>query len=197
MRLICLVLTLTIWQVGIAQTWRKALEKDGITVWLPTEKNKQGKEFRARTIVYASTDKILKMLRDAEKYPSWVENLSEAKTIKLYNPNLFVIWYKVDMPVGFSDRDVVLENKVVRTQNGTIKVLLRSKPNDYPKINQVVRINNTYGYWLLKPLSKQKTLVIYQFYADAGIELPGWLVNMFLVKGPYKTLKNLRQWVEK
>ena len=194
--LISVFLLCSFW-LGAQTQWRLALNKDGIKVWVPKNADSRVQVFRAQTVIEASNDDLLAMIRHAEKYPQWVAQVSDAKVVRKKSTNDFIVWYEIAMPTGFTDRDVVLENQVVKLKDGTMRINLVSRANNYPVKKHMVRIDNAHGYWLFIPLSDNKTKVIYEFSADMEMNLPLWMINKFLVNSPYKTLKNLRQWLEK
>lgn len=57
-----------------------------------------------------------------------------------------------------------------------------------------IRIKEIRGQWLIKFIDNENCKVTYQFMADPEGFLPGWVVNLFVVDGPYKTLKNLQKY---
>jgi hypothetical protein len=52
------------------------------------------------------------------------------------------------------------------------------------------------GSWEFIPLGNGTTKVYHNFGGDPGGKIPAWIVNMFLVDGPYKTMIGLRKLVE-
>ncbi len=196
MRAIALALFLVVSQVVYAQkAWDLALDKDGIKVYLPKDLS-SGQAFRASCTVDATLDGAIQMIRNARNYPSWISNIIEAKTVKVLNDKSFIVWYKIDMPPGFDDRDIVLLNTIESSPDQTV-ILLKSVPGAYPESQTVKRIEKAHGYWLFRKKSNGKLFVEYQFYTDMGINFPQWIVQTFMVKSPYKTLKNMKQCLEK
>ena len=53
------------------------------------------------------------------------------------------------------------------------------------------------GKWVFTPLENGKTQVYHQFGGDPGGSIPAWIVNMFLVDGPYKTMLGLQETIAK
>jgi len=189
--LISVFLLCSLW-LGAQTQWRLAKEKDGIKVFLPVKNNGTLQEFKVTGTIDKTPAQILAKLKDAKTYPLWIAQISDAKVIKSYNANRFVVWYKIAMPTGFRDRDVVVENSIEYLDGGKIKVNLSSKPLDYPKQDGMLRIVVAHGYWLLIPQGS-KTKVTYEFHYDPQINLPTWLVNKFMVEKPYQTLVNLNK----
>jgi hypothetical protein len=56
-----------------------------------------------------------------------------------------------------------------------------------------LRIEISQGSWIFKKIDDNRVEVIHQFMSDPGGNIPKWIVNMFIVSGPYKTLENLKE----
>ena len=52
------------------------------------------------------------------------------------------------------------------------------------------------GKWEVETVDDKNVLVSYQFLADPEGSLPSWIINMFLVDDPFKTMQNLREYVK-
>jgi hypothetical protein len=52
------------------------------------------------------------------------------------------------------------------------------------------------GYWQLTELENGDIRVVLEQLSDPGGGIPAWLINMFIVQSPYKTLYNLREIVQ-
>jgi hypothetical protein len=99
------------------------------------------------------------------------------------------------MPIGFKNRDIVLNNTVQKVSANKTKIKLSALPKAYPVQNKFVRIDNASGFWLLCE-NNGKTTVTYQFFTDPKANFPDWVINLFIVDGPYKTLLNLKKKVK-
>ena len=64
------------------------------------------------------------------------------------------------------------------------------------EVDDHVHVPIVKGYWQFNMIDDSTTLVRYQFLSDPGLPMPDWLINMFIVKNPYKTLQNLRERLE-
>ncbi|MCH7534986.1 MAG: hypothetical protein IH948_04465, partial [Bacteroidetes bacterium] len=77
--------------------------------------------------------------------------------------------------------------------NGTIMYSFMSSPDFIKETEDFVRIRDARGKWQFIQKDGEKIEVIFQFYGDPAGSLPIWLINMFIVDGPYNTLVNLRE----
>ena len=85
----------------------------------------------------------------------------------------------------------------IDTQTKVFKATIISKPNYIPDKSGIVRIEEAKGIWKFTQKENGETKVLYQFLGDPGGNIPSWIINIFIVDGPYKTLMNLKQFVKK
>jgi ribosome-associated toxin RatA of RatAB toxin-antitoxin module len=181
---------------GTAQEqWELEKNSNGIKVYTKPVKGYDIKEFKAYTYIKASPEKLLSIINDADKFSQWIDKVEESKLIKKPASNVFIVYLTLGMPIGVSDRDMVLRNEVKKLKGGGYKINVTSAWKQYPEQDDYVRIKKAYGYWLIKP-EKGTTKIEYRFFSDPAGSLPTWIVNMFLVDGPYKTLTNLKKMFE-
>lgn len=171
-------------------SWELKKNSQGIKVYLKSVEDSKIKAFKATTTINASLNEIYKVIATAKDYSSWVDQVSYSKCISKSSSN-FVVYYQINLPAGFKNRDIVLDNKIISKTSKQIKIGLKSAPNSYPIQKKFIRIKKANGFWLLTK-NGNKTTVSYQFYSDPEGNFPTWLINVFLVDGPYKTLLNLK-----
>ena len=174
------------------EKWELEKDSKGIKVYTRPVKGSDVKEFKAYTYINATPDKLLKVINDANGFKDWIDKVDYSKSLSHPNNNTFIVYIQLGMPIGVTDRDMVLKNVVKKLKGGGYKIEVTSVYDKYPEQEDFVRIKKAYGYWLLIP-EKGKTKIVYQFYSDPAGSLPTWIVNMFLVDGPYNTLKALRE----
>jgi|GEM_PF-990176 len=170
--------------------WKLSKSKNNIIVYTRTPPETKVKEFRAITTMAASLDEIKKVLLDINSYTRWIDHLDSAKELGESTSTSAKAYSRLSVPWPFNDRDAVTLMTTRSSPAETI-ILLQLRPDDIPQEDNVVRLRIGRGKWHLIKVSDNSTKVIYQFFADPGGYLPAWIVNLFVVDGPYKTLKNL------
>lgn len=175
------------------------LEKTGNDIKVYTRKSEGSniKEFKAVTTVTANMELLEKLIENVSDYPNWQTNIATAKTLKQVNKTEQYIYYTTDIPWPITDRDIVIYSEKTVSADGIITYNLVSKPDYLEKKDDFLRIKNAKGSWQFTPQGNNKIEVIYQFYGDPAGSIPGWIINMFIVDGPYTTLTNLKNKVEK
>jgi hypothetical protein len=176
--------------------WKLRKNLNGISVYTRKPANSDFAEFRASTVVDANVEKILKIILNSSMDSQWVDRVKYSKIISK-NKNTHISYEQTELPIGFKNRDIVLQNTLIRKKNGSVLIKMEAVPDKYPHQDKFVRIRNAYGYWLLQPKDANRTYVTYQFFSDPQAGFPSWIVNLFIVDGPINTLSNLKKIVKK
>lgn len=176
------------------QNYDWALEKDseGIEVYTRNVDYSNIKQFRATCILNTSQENVLAVLRNVKNYPLWVQNVENAKTIDGGDTAQF--YYQLSMPWPIKDRDIAMTMLETQEEESTV-LIINSDPTLINENESFVRMKYVKGFWKITPLSNDSCKVTYQFLADPEGVLPTWTINMFLVDGPFKTLKNMKTYV--
>jgi len=172
--------------------WNLRKDKNGIKVYTRDHKNEGILEYLAITTVDATIEKLAEIIHDVENYPDWTENCETASVYKILSDSSRVEYMTTKVPWPLEDRDVVMEFIVSSHTNEYFEAILRSVPDAVPESEDYVRIHISEGNWIFKEIGENKVEVIHQFLSEPGGNIPMWIVNMFIVSGPYKTLLNLK-----
>ena len=174
-----------------AQTdWTLKKEANQIKIYTRDAKDSNLKEFMAMTTIETPLKLILNELLEAPDYYEGCES-NVSYYVKELNSNQHVFYAHQDLPWPIKDRDIVTLLTVDKLNSKTIKLTLESLPDELPSKTKTIRIKNLMGYWLLEEM-EGKTTVTQQLFVDPEGSLPPFVVNNLLVKGPFKTFKDLR-----
>lgn len=180
--------------VSTAQSeWKLAKSGDGIEIYTRNRAEDKIKEFRATTTVQQPLKRIENLLEDVEAYPTWQDNCEESEVIERIDNKTVIARYTSSTPFPFSDRDVVLKMTKQHQADGSMVFQIENAADAIEERDKFVRIPRAGGLWELEPNGDAETLVTYQFYADPGGNVPNWLVNMFIVQGPYNSFKQMKE----
>jgi ribosome-associated toxin RatA of RatAB toxin-antitoxin module len=177
-----------------AQTaWKLEKSSQGVDVYTRRIPESTIKEFKAIVVIEAGMKAIVDIVQDVKHHPDWMYGLKSAEVLK-EDPK--ILQYVRRAPFPFTDRYVVMTSQ---TEGSEDSCLIALEHLDYPASKEadgLVEIESIKGHWLFKKLDENTTSVAYQFVSDPGGNLPEWLVNSFILKTPYLTLKNLRDMME-
>ena len=176
--------------------WELKKEKDGIKVYLANSDDTKIKKFKVETFVMASPREIATAVVDLENNYKWFANVEKAELIDQLGKDKFVFKQIIQVPIPFKNREVVATSTVSYLPNGVVRIDLKEDPYIIPENKAYVRMPISRGYWNLIP-SGEGTEVEYSFLSDPAGDIPAWLANQFIVSSPLKTIKSLRQYLNK
>lgn len=192
---IIILLLLFISTVSHAESWQLEVDKEGIRVYLSTPQGSSFKAYRAETTIKAQPQAIASLLADMPLSCRLMFGCKQARLIKQEGYDYWAYsQIKATWPV--SDRDLSLHSRAELDKDGTITVTMSALPQNVPAVKDHIRITKLDGFWKFIPVDAQTTKVIYQVAAEPGGGVPAWLANQFVVDGPFKTLKAIRQHAE-
>jgi len=173
-------------------SWKLRKDKHGIKVYTRVHEKTGVLEYKAITTIETDLGQLVRIINDVEKYPAWTANCESAEVNKVVNDSTRIEYMTTPVPWPLSDRDVVLEFVVTKHTEDYFEANLTSVPNAVPEKDKYVRIITSKGYWIFRKVGEESIEIVHQFKSDPGGNIPMWIVNMFIVSGPYKTLLNLK-----
>ncbi len=173
--------------------WELRKDKNGIKVYTRTNTNSGIVEYKAETTAKTEISKLIKVVNDVENYPDWMANCESASVFNKINDSIRTDYLKTKVPWPMDDRDIVLEYRIVNNTEYYYSAIMNSVPDVIPEKDNIVRIKEAKGVWVFKKKDKYSVEIIYQFYGDPEGNIPSWIINMFIVIGPYETLLNLKK----
>lgn len=178
--------------------WKLAKEKKGIQVYTRFMEGEKFKEYKTIAEVDASAEELINILLDVASYSKWMAHVKLAEILEMDGDDRFYVYSEVSLPWPFDNRDEVTLSVISRDEvSKEIQIEISIIPDYIPEKKGIVRMPSGKGLWVFTPHESGKTQVYHQFGGDPGGNIPAWIVNMFLVDGPYKTMLSLQEVVAK
>jgi hypothetical protein len=172
-----------------------ALERDGIRIYLTKFDSTAFKEYRAVMTVNANIDTIVQQLVDVRNLKKWNYKTRHSELLKKISDTSWILYMTHHLGWPVQDRDHV--SRVVLSRKGNEqRIYITPENRMVEKRKGYIRLTNFKGYWYLMKISSNRTLVMQQIYGDPEGDIPAFLVNMVITKGPFDTFKALRERVE-
>ncbi len=202
--LVAVLLTiLSVFPVSASDGWKKAIDDKGIRIFTRPISGFPMDEFKAECTLDAPIEVVYEIMKDGRRYPEWFANCSFHKVLRSIDDHNRIAYHVVDIPFPFSDRDTFVNLKF-NTDWDVGRVILdissiEEKENVSYDIGAFSRYKNHLKMKKMKSIviatriTSEKTNVVYQGYADAGIPLPGSMLNAITANQPYNTFKGLRR----
>lgn len=178
-------------QSGVENEWDLRKETNGILVYTRNYPDSPVKEFLAVTTCNSSLDRVVELINDIEGYPEWLRSCKLVKSIRNQPGKSTINYVEITFPWPLSNRDGIWESTTVTHNESLFYAKIRSRPDLVPEKKGIVRMHYANGFWKVEKLKNGKTKITQQFFADPEGNIPGWVVNLFLVDGPYDTFMNL------
>ena len=178
--------------------WKLEKDKDGVKVYTRPHEGSKIKEFRATTILEASLSSAVALVRDAEVTPEWYNHVKSGTPVKIFDEKRSIVHLELDFPFPATDRDIIA--KFDYSQDPDTKIVssvVVGVPDYLPETDGIIRVREIEGSWTFIPLGDNQVQIEYQFFADPGGGLPSWMVNLFIVDDPFKSLKRMQKFVKK
>ena len=191
--LISLIMTIQIIPAFTQDDWKLQKNKNGILVYSAQVPDSKIRAIKVVAVYQASAEEIADIVMDINTATEWVSHLKSCYLIKRVSQNELYYYAEVQFPWPVSNRDFVahltrnenLQNKTITIDGPVVAGLVAEKKG-------TVRINNSFGKWIITPLDSNQVRVEYALHVDPAGSLPAWLVNMFSGETPMEIFENLR-----
>ena len=178
--------------------WELKKEKNNIKVFVRDSSNTGIKQIRSIATVKASVEELVAIVYDIDSYPLWIANLETANILEKVSEEEIYYYYQAAVPWPFKNRDDVMRFVMKKnTDNEGVTILFTGHPDYIPEKDKIVRMRLNKGHWKFTPVSNGETEIDYVFFTDEGKGYPNWLVNIFIVDGPFEIISNLKEQVKK
>ncbi len=172
-------------------SWQLKKDDNGIQIYTRKIDGSNFKEYKAETFINASVDEVVhELLYRAPNYTASYEYginyLVEEKVI-----GQRVYYAKHKMPWPLKDRDVVSTIEVIHKNASSAKIEIRATPEKFMYDENVIRIKDIKGYWLIERFGKGVKLT-QQLHLDPRGNIPAFVSNSFILKGPFKLFSELK-----
>lgn len=171
------------------------VNKEDIKIYLTKLDTTPFKEYRAEMTVNANIDSVAKQILDIKSLQKWNYKTRESKLIKKVSDTSWIFYMNHHLGWPIQDRDHVSRVTLRKKKSEQIITILPEN-NIVEEKEDIVRIKYFKGFWYLKKLEQDKTLVIQQVYGNPGGSIPAFMVNMVVTKGPFESFVELRKRVE-
>ncbi len=175
--------------------WELVVSKGGINIYTRPNLNSGVDEVRITTQIKSSLQGIMALLGDVREYPNWVFKCIMAKRLKTVSEQEYYYYTQSDMPFPMKDRDLVIHSRQWQDKNGVVYSRSEGVPDFISDDENMVRIKSFEANWKIAPAKDGTVDLDYTVKIDPGGNIPAWVSNLVITKGPLKTMENLLEFV--
>jgi hypothetical protein len=178
--------------------WELRTEKKDIKVYTRTFPDSKYKAIKVELILQTTLSRLVTVLLDIKTAPDWVYATKSAVLLKQVSPSELIYYSEVRLPWPMSNRDFIAHLITTQDPHTHVVTILGPTMNDYvPEKKDIVRVTRSEGKWILTPVDRDHIRVEYTLRTDPGGDIPAWLFNLFVTKGPLESFEHLKTQLDK
>lgn len=176
--------------------WKLRKSKDGIIVYTREDASTGNIAFKSSIAIETSFESLVIVFKDVDGFSNWMADTKESSVLKKISELEQIIYLEANVPFPLENRDLPIYQKITLTDT-KVEISWIGEADYIPKKDGITRIEQAIGSWEFIQLPKNNVRVNYQFVANPGLKIPNWIINIFIVDGPFETLKNLNKYLGK
>ena len=163
------------------------------TRWIPATESRQTRQLKAEFYLDCSVKEVVAVLQDESTYTSWMKAAKSYYRLKTVNEYQWYSYVQFSIPWPLNNQDCVLKYHLLKnTENGQVKISLKSEPSFMETNKGVERISHMEAMWIITQVGPSKTHVEYLVYSKQEPKFPTWITDPLIQKNLLKTMDALR-----
>ncbi|MFN8258180.1 MAG: START domain-containing protein [Bacteroidales bacterium] len=177
--------------------WKITKQEGDIKIYMRKSDESRFKEVMGTMQVNSNLGALVYLVKDTKNHYKWIYANKNAEMLKSVNDFEWYYYNVSEAPWPVSNRDVITHAIMWQDKN-TYKVTINSvgAPDYIPKKKDLVRIPRILTSWEFTPLGKNLVEVRFKLAIDLGGDIPAWLVNLAVDKGPFNTMSNMAKLIQ-
>ena len=172
--------------------WTLVSNENWIRIYKSDMSASNYKRIKVECTVDGTIDKLVRVLNDVNNHKTWIYNTKNSYVIKKLSATEYYYYTETSLPWPMQNRDAVVHIKFQRdNENRSLNIVAYGEPGYLPIVAGKVRVPRSANSWQVTVPKPNKLKIVYIFEAEPGGQLPPWLVNTFVNKGPYESFRKL------
>lgn len=189
-KVVFIFLLLVINQITILaqEAWRLAQSEDNINVYVREVANSGYFAFKATMSVKTTESKVVKILKDADKFPEWFAFTASAKLLS-QSEHEQIFFMETDYPWPYSNECMNYRMLFEKLQDNSLKISITGTNIG---IHCDYSLKKASGYIVLEQ-EQEAIKITYYFHSEPSQGIPTWLINPRIHTMPFQTFQALRK----
>lgn len=176
-----------------ADPWELQKDQDNIKIYVKKNNNHAVNEVKAVTRFSSSLNGLVAFVKDIAMHEQYIERCKAAFIIKNVNDSELYYYQETEAPWPVSNRYAVIYYKISQAANKTVTIQSHNVTGLLPQKANMVEVPALKANWTFTPKGNGVVEGEYYLYVNPGGNIPVWLINLFLVDGPYNTLLKMKK----
>jgi hypothetical protein len=185
---------------GFAQKageWRLARDEDGVKIYLRAVEGVRTREVLGLTSMHATLGALVSMVKDPSCHALWIYANKEARFLKTISDFEWIYYDVSAAPWPVRNRDLITHAVMTQDSNSyAVRIVSDGWPDYIPPGKNLVRVPKLRSVWVFTPANDGIVDVRFELSIDLGGDIPAWLVNFGIDRGPFSTLVNMAKVVQ-
>ena len=205
--LLALLLAVSVYGAdGIGKTdfsqlnWQFSKEQNGIKVYKSKVDGSRYLAGKAVATIKADINDILTLIANPANCVKWVYRCKHSKLQQIETATKAQVYLLSNFPFPINDREVLLNVVFEKDKASGIVTMVASAEKNISEENVIdpvastVRILQFDSQWRFTPIEGEESMVLVENsnHFDPNGNIPAWVMNRFVLHGPYKTLRNMQ-----
>jgi len=175
-------------------SWQLQLEKNGVQIFTQDWPESSFVAVKTVQVIHSSLSNITGNFIDIASFPDWVENMREARWITPFNSQrIRKVYIRMGLPWPVQDRDIIMGQKMSQNPlNLRVNIKEWNEGKTLPEVSGAVRVPEVNAEFVLIPISKNQTKIIWQGHNEPGGYVPAFLMNWMVENVFYKSAMAMR-----
>ncbi len=173
--------------------WVSVKNADGIELqerWVKVNDSLTVRERKGIMVINGSVDEVVEFLSNPKTIKLWMKNVQEVRLFMKGDAQLTYI--VIHLPWPFSDRDLVANYSVHKTDNNHCTIRMKSEDGTHVGSSKIVRINSYNASWNLEQVANNKVHIEFQVFSAEPPLFPQWVQEPVLKKVFHQNLLRLK-----
>jgi hypothetical protein len=180
------------------EDWKLNTSKEGMSVYTKVFPDSKFKAIKVELSLDATLSQLASVVLDVNTGVDWVYATKSSVLLKKVSPAEVIYYSEVKLPWPVHNRDFIAQLKATQDPATRVVTIYGPVVPDYiPVKKDIVRVRKSEGKWVITPIAKGRIKVEYTIRLDPGGDLPAWLFNLFVTKGPAESFENLKLQLKK
>jgi hypothetical protein len=174
--------------------WVLATQKQGIEVFVKAEAGSKIKALKLNCELDANISQVVALLLDIPATVNWMPHTKSCFITRQISAGELYYYTEVNLPWPLTNRDFVTHLLVLQDSDTKVVTIdAPAVPEPVAPRKGIIRIRQSKGRWIIKPLYKDRVQLEYDLMVDPGGSIPSSLINYFATDAAIEVIKNMQK----
>lgn len=184
---------------GQATDWELQIDKKDIKIfsrWKEQTGDHKVREIKATFTVTASPEKLITILKDADKAADWMVGAKTSALLAVHSPTSWYAYTEFDLPWPLQNQDLVAHYKLDPSNHKVKKINIEAHPDYRPEYDKIERMQHFEACWSFEPIGDGQTRIVYCAFTYRKPSAPRWISDPVVQNSLWKTMNGFREIAE-